>query len=335
MKRAVAAVGAMAALAVPARATPPWSQPGAAEPPPRAAHSMVYDLGRARTVLFSGDGALADTWEYDGATWTQVTTIGSPPARAHYAMAYDGARARVVLFGGNTLSPTMMGNPALADTWEYDGATTTWTRVTTTGNPPGRSTAAMVYDSARAQAVLFGGQGFTASFGSSSLGDTWEYDGAAATWTEALTSRPGCIGHAMAYDSARARIVLFGGMCTTDNFGDNWEYDPAAMTWHDVDSKTVPAPRSFHAMAYDVVRARSVLFGGCCGAGGGGPFGDTWEYDGALAMYRVVPSGDNGNGCFRNECSYSNARLPRRFVLIFALALVALALRRLKSKKRT
>src|SRR5690349_1996970 len=37
-----------------------------------------------------------------------------------------------------------------------------------------------------------------------------------------------------------------------------------------------PAPRDYHAMAYDSIRGVTVLFGGT----GGSSLGDTWEWDG-------------------------------------------------------
>lgn len=92
-------------------------------------------------------------------------------------MVYDPARAKTVLFGGfNAMSGS------LNDTWEYNGATATWTLITTTGSPPARSGHAMVYDNARGRIVLFGG------YGSGYLNDTWEYDGATGTWTQITTT---------------------------------------------------------------------------------------------------------------------------------------------------
>lgn len=55
-----------------------------------------------------------------------------------------------------------------------------------------------------------------------------------------------------------------------------------------------PAPRSGHAMAYDSVRGRTVLFGGSApGHSRGFPGGDTWEWDGEnwTQMADAGPSG--------------------------------------------
>jgi hypothetical protein len=97
-----------------------WAQnTNAGGPGPRCGVAMAYDEHRKVTVLFGGGnpqctspGALnADTWEYDGRTWLEVTTVGAPKARFLAAMVYDRARRRMVLFGGSapTSDPITQG----------------------------------------------------------------------------------------------------------------------------------------------------------------------------------------------------------------------------------
>jgi Galactose oxidase, central domain len=91
---------------------------------PRLTGYAAAPLGTGTgALLFGGsDGTsiLADTWRWDGASWTRLSPATSPPARVSAAMAFDGARGRMVLYGGETASAT------LGDTWEFDGAT--WAR---------------------------------------------------------------------------------------------------------------------------------------------------------------------------------------------------------------
>ena len=82
--------------------------------PDGARGEMVYDAGRETIVMFGGERA--ETWEWDGATWTERTPPGSPPPRTGHSLAYDEARARVVLHGGDQRE----------DTWEWDGVS--WER---------------------------------------------------------------------------------------------------------------------------------------------------------------------------------------------------------------
>jgi hypothetical protein len=191
-------------------------------PPARMSHAMACDSPRQRTVLFggwTGFSLLADTWEWDGNAWVESTPATSPAARYANAMAYDGERGRAVLFGGGgETSPYL-----LADTWEWNGAT--WVDRTPATSPPPRSYHALAYDSSRERLVLFGG---VRSYVPDSLADTWEWNGSAWVETTPATSPAARYAPAMAYDGARGRMLLFGGLYvdggTYHYLGDTWEY---------------------------------------------------------------------------------------------------------------
>jgi hypothetical protein len=80
----------------------------------------------------------------------------------------------------------------------------------------------------------------------------------------------------MAYDSLRARAVLFGGGTTSSNFSDTWEWDGA--TWALKSPALSPSGLVGAAMVYDAGLNRTVLFGGATSAGI--VTADTWEWDG-------------------------------------------------------
>jgi hypothetical protein len=83
-------------------------------------------------------------------------------------------------------------------------------------------------------------------------------------------------GHAMAFDSARQRLVLFGGNEFLPTlFKNTWEWD--GENWTQM-TDLGPRPRLEFAMAYDSQRRKTVLFGGMVVAGE--RLGDTWEWDG-------------------------------------------------------
>src|SRR5262245_50153857 len=92
-------------------------------------------------------------------------------------------------------------------------------------------------------------------------------------------------GQAMAYDSARHVVVMFGGSASSPgNY--TWEYD--GTTWQ-VRATTGPPWRRDAAMAYDRSRGHVVLFGGWDDRWGLGTFyGDTWEWDGNQWTQRTV-----------------------------------------------
>src|SRR5262245_30631845 len=95
-----------------------------------------------------------------------------------------------------------------------------------------------------------------------------------ATWEP--WSLPARTRHAMAYDTARHEVVLFGGGGPGGfNFGDTWTWDGA--TWARATPAMSPLARTSTAMAYDAARDRVVLFGGSVYSR---VLGDTWEWDG-------------------------------------------------------
>jgi hypothetical protein len=200
-----------------------------------------------------------------GKFWS-LRDVSGPGARAAQGMAYDAARGRVVLFGGAGPSGV------LGDTWEWNGFS--WTLMATTGPSP-REFCAMAYDSRIGQTVLFGGYAQGAVTGP--VADTWLWDG--VTWKQlAPSNAPSArYDHAMAYDSARGRTVLFGGFNGVE-LGDTWEFDGAQ--WMPVGGGTTgPGPRTGHSLAYGSAQGQMLLFGG--EVQGTNYFGDTWNWSGS------------------------------------------------------
>ena len=79
--------------------------------------------------------------------------------------------------------------------------------------------------------------------------------------------------HAMAYDSARARVVLLASRGRSET----WEWD--GVSWLNVTpAKGNPPPRISSDLVYDSIRGRVVMFGGSNSLGS--TFSDTWEWDG-------------------------------------------------------
>ncbi|MBY0263075.1 MAG: hypothetical protein K2Q20_12075, partial [Phycisphaerales bacterium] len=256
-----------------------WSDlaPTGASPFPRFQHAAVFDAARQVTVVFSGSaiGSPADTWELAGSAWTPRTVSGSTPRpRSDHSTAFDAGRQRTVLFGGlGSLSET------LDDTWEFDGSA--WSEIVgLVVRPAPRQRFGFAYDAARQNTVLFGGQDDDGSV----LDDTWTFNGTA--WAQAAVGSqppPARTAHAIAYDAARQKVVLFGGLQGFDFatfqsilLNDTWTFDGVA--WTQLSPAVSPTPRASFQLAYDPVRQKTVLFGG--ENANGQLLGDTWEFDG-------------------------------------------------------
>jgi len=138
----------------------------------------------------------------------------------------------------------------------------------------------MTYDGDRGVAVLFGGADERQV-----LGDLWSWDG--EQWhCLADSGPPPRTFPALAYDSARRRLVLFGGNRVLFGTGeetrtfldDMWTWDGSA--WLQIET-TTPSARAEAGAAYDSDRGRVVLFGGYRNQGDERiRLGDTWEWDG-------------------------------------------------------
>lgn len=107
----------------------PIDQPLGRQPCGRILPAAAYDASLKKIVLFGGDDytrCLDDSWVYDcpTRTWMEVHPQVSPPARACAGMASVAEEEVVLLTGGYAA-----GWKGLRDTWLYDIAANTWTRL--------------------------------------------------------------------------------------------------------------------------------------------------------------------------------------------------------------
>jgi hypothetical protein len=239
----------------------------------RNAHAMAYEAHSERVILFGGANAsevLGDTWAWDGTRWIHVSSEGPVP-RTFPSMAYDTHRKKIVLFGGNRVlfGTGQHQNTFLNDTWEWDGKR--WTQLNIDG-PSARAEAAMAFDSARKRIVLFGGYNRSDDL-MNRLGDTWEFDG--EKWIELDVNGPsGRNSAALAYDTYRSKIVLFGGRAEPGVSGETWEWDGKLWTQN---TKASSKPRFNSAITFDSDKRNVIRFGGVFQRQ---RFGDAWSYDG-------------------------------------------------------
>ncbi len=103
----------------------------------------------------------------------------------------------------------------------------------------------MTFDAVRRQAVLFGGLLSRSPTSSVQLNDTWTWDG--GTWTQQLPANnpPRREDAAMAHDSARQMVVLFGSI----SMHDTWTWD--GHDWTEQNPSNGPPAQAWAAMIDD------------------------------------------------------------------------------------
>jgi hypothetical protein len=194
------------------------------EPSPRQGAAMVYDSARDVVVLFGGFGTtgdLNDTWEWNGANWTQVFPKKRPAIRGAHRMVYDPVNKVTILHGGfrTTLGRT------LRDMWSYDGSN--WTEIKPFNIPNDRRDQSLVFDAARGRICLYGGLKDTGTI-HYTLGDLWDWNGKDWVSRSPATTKPPdrSSGHA-AYDPKLSRIIMFGGTnAVPSTLTDTWALAP-------------------------------------------------------------------------------------------------------------
>jgi len=189
---------------------------------------LTYEPRRGVVVLFGGAGRpnefFYDTWAWDGMKWTLLSST-TPPGfdGTADAMAYDPRRHMTMFFAfpGGVLAEQSM--------WFFDG--TTWTRQPLPLGELPLDGQAMAYDEALGQVIEFGGEDAAGAGSSRTVrSDTWAWDG--RSWSRLNTGLPPSprVQMAMAYDSDRHVIVVFGGLDGANRaLGDTWTFD--GSTW--------------------------------------------------------------------------------------------------------
>jgi hypothetical protein len=248
-------------------------------------YRSFYDEPRdGLVVVWSGlweDSVRTDVWNLStGAspTWLKVydSHDGGEFTRYDARIAFDPLQRRLLFHGGTrsrSFYPTGGWNEQRTDTWQLTIEPTETSRVPGAGEIPSpRSGATLTYDPAGRRFFLVGGM----SSSSRSLGDTWVLDlSTSPAWSDVTSGTlPSRYLHTTVYDSARDRLLVFGGYSTppTVTQNDVWELgtNPISSWSPIVPSGTLPSARAGHTAIYDPLGDRMIVFGD------GAQVPDTW-----------------------------------------------------------
>ncbi|MCU0865918.1 MAG: hypothetical protein MUC36_19205 [Planctomycetes bacterium] len=202
----------------------------------------VTDAASGRVLFQAGD----EIWSWNGSAATAA--FRTPlPFMYRSMISADPQRQRIVLLGN--LAPSSL----LPIQREWDGFE--WHTVPTSPlQPPSFVDHSQVFDAARNETLVFGGQDPATG---TPFGDTYGWNG--GTWRQLATSGPSPRSRAaIAYDSLRQRVVLVGGRGTqaTALAADHWEWDGSG--WQQITAAT-PMGTSLGSLGFDPIRNRLVF----------------------------------------------------------------------------
>jgi hypothetical protein len=218
------------------------------------------------------------------ASGSAASKFPAPFGRVWDSWAYDPAQHDVVLFGGDTDRGGGNGGIVLGTTWTWNGR---WTERHPAHAPSARTGAAIVYDPATSQLLLFGGSARPGT-GGGFFGDTWIWTG--RTWTRLHPAAAPSARHNadVFYDAASRKVILFGGYDGA-YLGDTWSWN--GTTWTKLNPAHSPSPRDTESLVYDPAAKAAVMYGGFNVPDG--RLSDTWSWNGST-WTQLSPAGSPG-----------------------------------------
>ena len=234
-------------------------------------------------LVFGGivDGKLSNSTRLLTTEWNMVETVPGatqPTPRAYHGMACSDDGTKCLVTGGETnLGKTNESWLLAQHSWQ--DVSVLAAQETGASSPGTRRRSSAVFEPARDEVLLFGGQ----TYGELPLTGTWTWDG--RDWLQ-HDIPPGSspehrFDHAMAADPHRETIVVFGGTGTSGTLGDTWEWDGIKWSLRLATAPLQsdrPKPRSGTASCWDGINERVILFGGRENT----VFNDTWEWNGTV-----------------------------------------------------
>ena len=267
----------VALAAFPSPAPGEWTQ-GAGGPGKRYAHTLLWDEGAKRAVLFGGErntddhkpeAILGDLWRYDPAqdAWERVDVKGAnPDARAYQAAAIDPAGRKLYMHGGFDAKFKFRD-----DLWVLDLDQNTWTELKPVGDKPGvRDAHSLQFDEKKKSLYLVGGLLDFADFKSSK--ETWIFELGSSTWKKGPDAPANVFLHGAIFDPKERCVLTWGGSDAPDQLVHAWNVDKGV--WSRIGS----GPPSCMAMgsAFDPKSRKWYL---ACGSDGSGCTGSLYAFD--------------------------------------------------------
>jgi hypothetical protein len=269
----------------------------ATPPPARSGAALAFDPVTTRLLLFGGATAadqahppdsvrLADTWTWDGHTWTQVQPASSPPSLYGAVLVPDPQNHGLVLLSGSG-SADPSGALLQEGSWTWDGQT--WKR--TADNPLQMPFPAAAPDPVHHQILLSGlDSGYPNVCGARTsvcpsltpIDKPSAYVSNGTSWLPAAGQAPKWAGAGTAYDPMSRRVVSSGGAQQTGLQstyawdGHQWQVLSQSPSVNGVPDPSYPAGPC--TAATDAAAGQVVMV--CSFTNNGTAVGATWTFDG-------------------------------------------------------
>jgi hypothetical protein len=192
------------------------------------------------------------------------TSTGAPATlRSGHSMVWDDHDNLVLVFGGIDNAGNLLN-----DLWSYSPETGQWRQVaaggatgscSNGGSPAPRMNAALVWDNADQQLLLYGGLGANNHY----LSDLWSFAPGSGSWKAIACSNngPGARSSAAVWNGRQ--MLLLGGMNKNGLLSDFWSYTPGSNGgWQEVAATTPLGQRTYQTMVWDNSDNQLYVFGG-------------------------------------------------------------------------
>jgi hypothetical protein len=200
-------------------------------------------------------------WAWDGTNWSEMTFTTAVARGINQAVAYDRANDQLVVFGGSFAFSTVPHS----SNYVFLHTVPDFVVMNDVSSPSPRSLFGMATDTINNTIWLLNG-----ITDAGVEGDFWKFD--QGLWSRVeVEGTPSCGSPSMAFDTDRARLVVF---CPNS---DTFEWDGTAWKAF-ADLRTKPGIHRFAMMVYDQNIRKTVFYGGYDEQGG--YYDKTWTWDG-------------------------------------------------------